>query len=200
MNIYIHISMSRVNVNFLVYNNTLEWMKAMGMKIGTDQILNEKTFMDEMITRQYIFMKTTTKNNTPAIVVVVSETNMFSKKKDVEHIFGQLPMDGKTEVTIVAKSIWPTLLKYPFIRNVVHDWLLIDPRSHINSATCSVVDDIEQVKWDMFVTNESELKNGGRMKYDDPMVFWIGAKKGDHVLCVYPAEDAVSYCEYRIVI
>jgi hypothetical protein len=175
-------------------------MKAMGMKIDIGQMLNEKMFMDEMVTHQYIFMKTLSKNDTPAIVVVVSEMNAFSKKKDVERIFNRLPMDGKTDVTIVAKSIWPTLLKYPFIRNVIHDWLFIDPRTHINSAACSIVHDIEQVKWDMFVTKDSELKNGGRMRYDDPMAFWIGAKKGDHILCVYPAEDAISYCEYRIVV
>lgn len=192
--------MSRVNVNFLVYNNTLAWMKAMEMNVDTIQIMNEKTFMDEMVTSQYVLMKTLTKNDTPAIVVVVSEMNMFSKKKDVERIFNHLPLDGKTDVTIVAKSIWPTLLKYSFIRNVIHDWLFIDPRSHINSASCTVVDDIEQVKWDMFITKDSELKNGGRMKYDDPMAFWIGAKRGDHVLCVYPAEDAISHSEYRIVV
>lgn len=192
--------MSRKNVNFHVYNNTWAWMKAQEMKVDCEQILDEKKFMDEMISHQFILMNTTTKDNTPAIVVVISETNPFSKKKDVERVFSQLPMDGKTEITIIAKSIWPTLLKYPFIRNVVHSWLFIDPRTHINSAQCKVVRDIEQVKWDMFVEQESELKNGGRMKYDDPMAFWIGAKRGDHVVCIYPAEDAVSHCEYRIIV
>lgn len=192
--------MSRVNVNFLVYNNTWEWMKAMKMNIDSKRIIDEQKFMYEMVTRQYILMNTTAKNGNPSIVIVVSESNPFSKKKDVERIFSQIPMDGKTEVTIVARSIWPTLLKYSFIRNVVHDWLLIDPRQHINSAKCEIVHDIEQVKWDMFVSNESELKNGGRMKYDDPMSFWIGAKKGNSVICIYPAEGSVSHCEYRIVV
>ena len=60
--------------------------------------------------------------------------------------------------------------------------------------------DHDKVAWDTFIRQKSEFKKISKMKYNDPIAFWIGAKKGDIVHCLYPAEDAVDNFEYRIVV
>lgn len=191
--------MSIVNINLRVYNNTYSWMEAIGMTPVDAQITDLASFMDEMLTKQYIKISATTKKGGPALVFVVSNDNPFSKNKDVERVYQQIPMDGKTDVTIIAKSIWVSTTLYPFIKSVDNYKLYNDPRKHYNAAICTVEQNLENVKWDNFVIN-GNVTDGGMMLATDVMAFWVDAKKGDYVISTMSSEGIVVESQYRLVV
>jgi hypothetical protein len=192
--------MSKLNQNYTVYKNTWVWMRAMNIDTDEKQ-MDIAPFMDAMVTQQYIIIKAMEKKR-PVNVVVVSNTNAFTKKKDVDRVVGNLPMDGSTRIVIISKNVSSTFDGMSFVQNVPHVFLICDIRKHVNQPeSYEVVRDIDRVKWDMFIMDDSGLKNGGRIKMAvDPMPFWLGAQKGDFIFMRYPAEDAVNRSEYRLVV
>jgi hypothetical protein len=192
--------MSKIFINVRVYENAMKWMDSIGF-IRNMPILDEKKICDEMLSKQCIITSGKDKDSKNIMVVVVSTDNNFKIKKDVDSVTSRIDMSGNTDITIISKITHSGLNKSRFIRNISHNWLLIDPRQHVNVAKYTIIKDKKQVMWDMFMTNPESLKNGCMIQYDtDPVLFWIGAKRGDHVICEYPAEDTISMCEYRLVI
>lgn len=193
--------MTSVDINFIVYSNLIgEWMKR--MEITTKEApIDHRTFMNKMLTKQFVSVNAVDKNNKPMQLVVVSNANDFATKKSVNPIIKNFEMDGSVQMVIVSANIWPPIASLPFVINVPHSFLICVIPLHCNQPTkYRVIPDIAQVKWDTFCMNDSSLKNLARIKSTDPMMFWIGAKKGDFIEIEYPAEDAIAFGEIRQVV
>ena len=191
--------MSRVNINFLVYNNTYIWMDAVGITPLDKQITSLSLFMDKMLATQYIKILATTNKGKAAMVFVVSNTNSFSTKKDIERITQQIPMDGSVDVTIIAKSIWEPPIKCSFIQSIEHWRLRVDARTHVCVPPCVIVPP-EMVMWDNFITNEGNIIDNSKILSTDPSVRWIGAKKGDCIQFTSPSSGIIDTSNVRIVV
>jgi hypothetical protein len=192
--------MNKKSINARIYLNAMKWMDSVGI-IRASPVLDEKKIYDEMLSKQCIITPGTRKDNVEVLVVVVSTDNDFKNKKNVDNVTSRFDMTGKYQITIISKITHKGLNKSKFIRNVTHGWFLMDPREHVNVAKYTIIENKKDVMWDLFMTDPESLKNGCMVHYDtDPVLFWIGAERGQHVLCEYPAEDSVVMCEYRLVV
>jgi DNA-directed RNA polymerase subunit H (RpoH/RPB5) len=198
--------MSRRNVNYLLYNNARAWMDGLDIKrdVEDDKKMNEEDFMNKMIYDQFVVINGMQPNGRPLIIIVVSEMNSFSKKKDTERVIAKIPDDGSVDGVVISIKLANQLAPYAHIKNVKHDWMLIDPRTHINSAKYTIVSDekeIEEVLYDAVLKTRADLTALPKEKLvSNPLLFWIGAKKGDVLKITYDAEDVSVGGEYHLVV
>lgn len=199
--------MSRTNVNYLIYRNARAWMDGLGIqRIAEDEKqLSEEDFMNKMIYDQFIVINGIQQNERPIIVIVVSEMNSFSKKKDTERVIAKIPDDGSVDAVIISLKIATQLSPFKYIKNIKHDWMLIDPRTHINSARYEIIRDEkrinDEVLYDTVLDTVKELSALPKEKLSsNPLLFWIGAKKGDILKVTSDAEDVNVFGQYNLVI
>lgn len=199
--------MSRTNVNYLLYRNARDWMDGLKIKrdVEDEKQMNEEDFMNKMIYDQFVVINGVQTNGRPIIVIVVSEMNSFSKKKDTERVIAKIPDDGSVDGVVISVKIASQLAPYAHIKNVKHDWLLIDPRTHINSAKYEIIRDeqhlIDEVLYDSVLETTKELSSLPKEKLSsNPLLFWIGAKKGDVLKVIADAEDVNVMAQYNLVV
>lgn len=187
------------SVNHRVYYTSIDWMKS-NQIVLLDEILSRDVLDNEMMTKRYVIIKGKKLNGDGIKLIVVCSTNCFNVKKDVEIVMKIIDTESKEETIIISKTVYASFNENKFIRNVPHSWFFMDPRKHVNVAKHTIIS-VENAKWDNFITNVEKLKNIPHIRFDtEPVLFWIGAKRGDFILCESSAEETVSTCDYKLVV
>ena len=184
--------MSKLNRDFVVYKNALEWMKLNKLKPEGEE-LDEKKLMYEMFDRKFHLIK-----SGGFIFAVVAAANPFSKKDSVERV---LKAAGKyTRMIVASTKTAKQLIPVDNVRSITSDWLLTNPLEYISAAKYEIVPESElgAIRREMNLASFGALP---RIRYEsDPCAFWIDAKRGAVVKVEGYTEDVLSTFHYRIVV
>lgn len=189
--------MKKRNLLFLVYSNTLAWMKKMGIALSDGvSKLDESEFINIITYKKAVTVSGTRKNGTSVQCIVVDKS--VTKKLDVQSVMSGVNVDSaNNEIIVITDKLLKSINDICiFARNIKHDWMLIDPTTHATSGRFEVITP-ENPEYNSLCDDVEKLP---KMLYDlDPSVFWIGANIGDIVRIYMGTERTLNMPEIRYV-